>query len=121
MIVGLLYNAKDTLQKLYDVENSKLALKIRKVIKKVSEEITVFEEEKENYIKKHAVEGTDSIPMDSPEYAKAIEYLNELLNTEVEVSWEPVISSNEIEELNIPNLSVRDIDNLEIIGILKED
>jgi hypothetical protein len=101
------------LQKLYQADLSgKKALQLRKQIKKLQNELDTFTEARDDYIKRNGENG--EIKPESEAYQGLIDLLNEMAGEEIESQVKPVLTDANIESIN---LSVKDIDTLEAIGL----
>lgn len=119
MKLGILINNQDVLVKLYKTElNGRRALALRKVLKRLGEEIREYEEARNEYIKTHGTKnknGDMAIEENTPEAAKFLRYVNEMATAEID-DVQPFFSESDLETLN---LSVREIDQIEALGLMK--
>jgi hypothetical protein len=120
MKLGILLNIEDSLQKVFDLElDGQRAIKVRKLIKKISNEIQVFREEQNSCIEKHGVDGILSKETNPEAFEKWVKKANEMANTEVELDIsEPVITT---EDLNGAKISAKDLDALIAVGLMEDE
>jgi len=119
MKLGIIVNNQNILEKInkMDLPGSKV-LKLRKIIKKFMEELRQFEEEKNNYILKHGENGELNRDSNPEAYEKAILFLNEMMNSEIDIEPAPILDDSDIEN---NKFSVADLDRLEALGLYKPD
>ncbi len=122
MKLGVLINNQSVLEKLYKTPlDGKRAFGLRKRIKKMNEEITTFNEARDEYIKTHGTErenGGVEIPQDDRKAVQAfVEYLNEMLGSEID-DMEPFFTEDDLAGMD---LSVQEIDQIEALGLLKSE
>ena len=119
MKLGVLVNNSEILERLYKTRlDGKRALKLRRTIKRLNEELQTFEEAKNERIKEVGEtdeQGNMMVHPGTEEYNELVQYLNEMSGTEIE-DIDPVLSTDDLETLD---LSVEDIDRIEHIGLLK--
>jgi len=117
--LGVLVNNSEILERLYKTRlDGKRALKLRRTIKRLNEELQTFEEAKNERIKEVGEtdeQGNMMVHPGTEEYNELVQYLNEMSGTEIE-DIDPVLSTDDLETLD---LSVEDIDRIEHIGLLK--
>lgn len=90
------------------------ALKLRKVLVRMDEELRALSDVMANYGK--AI-GKDKVKITDPEYGEAIQRYNEALEAEVDIAVEPLILFEDIERANV---SASDLDALIKLGLLAE-
>lgn len=115
--LGLLVNNEERIKKYKEIPLSELsgekALEIRKSIKIIENEILAFKEARDNYIRENGEEtedGSISI-LDPKDQQKAVEWINSLAETEIEVTWRPFLDKNTLDVATKKlQLTIRDLD-----------
>lgn len=118
--LGMLINSKEILDRLYKTRlDGARALRLRKIIKRFSEEITTFNEARNDYILEHGekTEKGAKIEPNNPTFPDFLQYVREMGETEIDAP-EPFFGEKELATLD---LSVEDIDQIEVLGLLKEN
>src|SRR6056297_2625458 len=115
---ALLVN-REALTTLYQTKvDGKRALKLRKAIKKLGEELETFDEAKNEKIRELGEEdeqGNIQITPGTDAYNEVMQYLNEMTTSEID-DPEPILTEDDLETLD---LSVQEIDQIEALGLLK--
>jgi len=122
----VLLNNKEIIEKL---KNLKLSLiggdkvfQLRKNLKKMEEEIKLFDEAKEKYILENGVEAENGgfLIEGEEEIKKANKFLFDMANSEIEVSWEKFLDQDTLQKISEDlDLKIQDIDILEDLKILE--
>lgn len=125
--VGFLVVNQETISKLSELPlkacTADQSRKIRKLSKLIKEEITNFEETRNQYIVENGTEtenGTWSIK-DEEDVQKAEKWISDLLKVEAEIEVEPFLTYEDVKNISEHiELSIKDLDVLEGLGILEE-
>jgi len=119
MKLGIIIANREILQLLYKTRlDGRRALKLRKYIKALNEEILTFEEARNDYIREHGSGEPPKIQPGTNGYTEFIKYLNEMAESEVE-SPDPILTESDLEHFG--ELSIEDIDRIEALGLLEID
>lgn len=126
--VGFLITNQNTISKLSELPlkacTAEQSKKIRKYSKLINEEISSFEETKNQYIVENGSEtedGSYSIK-NEVEVKKAEKWISDLLQTEVEQEFEAFFTYEDVQKISeYIELSIKDLDVFETLGILKEE
>lgn len=94
--------------------NAKLALQWRKTLKSYLSHIEEFNLLKVDKIKSYNKQ--EILPQD-PEYQEVVDYLNKVVNEEIIIDTQSISA----EDLGSIQLSPADIDNLILIGLIKDE
>jgi len=121
MKLGMVVNNRDVLERLYQTRiDGKRALKLRKAIKQLNEELSNFDEARDAKIKEVGTadeEGNLQVELGSDAYQDVVQYLNEMAASEIDPP-EAILIDNDLETLD---LSVEDIDKIEQLGLLNQE
>lgn len=115
MKLAVVVNCKSGLELAYQMKlkNGARAIKLRRLITAVNQELKNFEEIKDGYIRET---GKEAIGPADPEYAGIIMRINEAMNTEVDIAFEPLIEEADLENTEA---SAAEIDALFALGLIK--
>lgn len=129
--VGLLFEAKDLIVKLYNVPlkgfTGKEVLTLRKNISKIEKEAKEVEETRNKYISENGTadeKGNITIKDTDPNFQEVKEWVDDYMNSDIEVPWEPFINDEMLEKLfNSENVefTLRDLTLMEVLKIKPED
>lgn len=115
-----LINSKKILDRLYKTRlDGARALRLRKIIKRLAEEIKTFNEARNDYILGHGEKTKEGakIEPNSPAFSDFLKFVQEMGEAEIDAP-EPFFGEKELATLD---LSAEDIDQIEALGLLKED
>lgn len=124
--VGFLVANQKTILKLSELPlktcTAEQAKKIRKYTKLINEEISNFEETKNQYIVENGTEEDGSYSIkDEVEVKKAEKWISDLLQTEVEQEFETFFTYEDVQKISeFTELSIKDLDVFETLGILQD-
>lgn len=123
--LGVLVNNAGVLKKFEEIPlrslSGKKALELRRALKKIQEEIQVFEDAKDQYVRENGEpDEAGNVNIKDPHMIKkAYQFLEDMAQTEVSVTWQPVLDDTTIEVIatNI-DLTIRDLDVIEEIKLM---
>lgn len=91
------------------------AMKLRKLVARMDEEMTRFDALKNDYVK---ATGKDTVRPTDPEYGEVVARINEALAMETDIIVEPLIEPADLENVEV---SAAELDAVARIGLLKEE
>lgn len=91
------------------------AMKLRKLIARMDEEMSRFDALKNDYVK---ATGKDTVTPTDPEYGEVVARINEALAMETDITVEPLIEPADLENVEV---SAAELDAVARIGLLKEE
>lgn len=96
------------------LKNGLRALKLRKVLSKMIEELDRYDAMKRDYIRET---GKKQLTPKDPEFAKVMEILNEALGAEADIHVEPLITEDDLLDVEA---SAVELDCVIALGLFKE-
>jgi hypothetical protein len=116
------------LKKLRTVPDGKFAMHARRAMKPITNIIKDFEEYKKEIIEKYSDNGQSISPMTkgedgtespNPKYQQASKEINEAVLSDIDVTWEPFLTDEEVERIKI-DLTIEDLDLLEFMNLYSD-
>lgn len=124
--LGILVSYQDTINKFNEMPlkavSGKKAFEIRKTIRAIQSELQSFNEARDQYIKENGEESEDgNISIRDPEaMKKAQDFLNDMAQSEVEITWKPILDDETMDKINEHmEFTMQDLDFFEAAGLLQ--